>query len=225
MQRGKSEDAAICRWRQEKEDCEILKLIVPGAAVSKMGQVSVEEKEKGRKFAVGTLMSCFHNASEATVIDPFIFRRSQGYQEEPELTKTLDAAHAQAQAILDILGKKDVVHFYYKAISGHAKTKVSTGVADYIEKNIGGNIKKFVFHVVNDLHDRVWIRKTRNDVDSAKVVGTSLDGIGKRPTYLIDMPSTDLPAFITYVKSLSLVAQTDTNRPMNFKKPVTRLAR
>ena len=218
LERGKSDDAAICRWRQEGEEHEILKLIIAGAPASNGGQIDSEKKNEGLKIAVETLQNWLKNANEVTVIDPFIFKRSQPnhYTEKKEETERLDKSHAQA--ILDILGKMDVVHFFYKTNTGDKTDKVSKGVADYIESNVKNNIKKVYFHVVEDLHDRIWIRKIQNEKDSAKVVGTSLDGIGKRPTYLLDLPLIDVPVIMKYVDSLRKVAQMDTSRPINFKK-------
>lgn len=48
-------------------------------------------------------------------------------------------------------------------------------------KQIARIATKPFYYASNQIHDRIWLRK-RSGAWEAQVIGTSLDGIGKRPT-------------------------------------------
>lgn len=228
LRRDNPGDGAICRWREEGEDQAILKLIIPRGPIFSVGQIGPDGKKTGESENVAkvTLKKWLEGADDVTVIDPYLFKRSQDDSESTEVTEKLNVDYSKA--ILDTLGNQNFVTFIYmsnenKANKGGPK-KVSKGIADYIEAHVKSRIRKCCFRAVEDLHDRVWIRRNKNGTHSAKVIGTSLDGIGKRATYLIDMPPEDWALYKDYVTYLTKNSIPDMQRPINFTKKRAALA-
>lgn len=70
--------------------------------------------------------------------------------------------------------------------------------ADEIQEKLPGKIS--MSRLVNeDIHDRVWIK----DRCSGFVVGTSLNGIGKKIAFLLDIPPEDLDKFISILDPIT----------------------
>lgn len=206
-QRG---DGPVCRWREESAPDNISKLILKGGP-------SLLADYSGKKQADESLAKWLDSAVEIICIDPFLFKRSHDAGETS--AEALEKDYEYADQLLAVLGREKQVQFIYRgnAAKGSSAIKVSTNVANRIESSLAAVGLKATFRVVEDLHDRVWLKRDRKGSWSAKVIGTSRDGIGRRPTYLIDMSSTDCADYRPYVDYLVGISQVSHERPINFR--------
>jgi hypothetical protein len=52
------------------------------------------------------------------------------------------------------------------------------------------------------IHDRIWIK----NVKEAIVVGTSFGGLGKRLSFILELPNDDLKALLEYLRDENLLS-------------------
>jgi hypothetical protein len=185
------------------------------------GGPSTTAKERGKNQADEALSDWLRDAVEVVAIDPFLFKREKthGHSETAEETAKYDVDYADA--LLDIFGTNRAIKFIYKGNPSKNEggpTKVSQGVANRIADQLATKKLKVTFHVVEDLHDRVWLKRDAKERWHGKVIGTSRGGIGRRPTYIIDMTQSDVSNYHPYVTHLISASQQSHERPIDFKK-------
>jgi len=185
------------------------------------GGASVTAKERGKNQADEALSSWLQDAVEVIAIDPFLFKREKtaDHNETTEDTSNYDVDYADA--LLGIFGTNKTIKFIYKGNPSKNEggpTKVSQGVANRVADQVTSKKLKVTFHVVEDLHDRVWLKRDGKERWHGKVIGTSRGGIGRRPTYIIDMPQADINNYLPYVTHLISMSQQSHERPIDFKK-------
>ena len=156
-------------------------------AASHSGQKTLEKGFEGW-FTSGT----------AVVLDPYIF--SNGPQDE-----TL-----YCNGVVDIIGPDaDRIDFYFN------KKKYNKAVADKIFQGLNNlKIRTFNFYQCRNIHDRVWMHHPDTTINLSKsgwkgrVIGASINGVGKRPTYVIEMPKIDVEAYSDYVLNVQSAGDT-----------------
>lgn len=170
------------------------------------GGETTEANLKGRLMADKILAQWLLDAKEVIAIDPYLFKRSQSAGKVKETTEVaLAADEAYADELLAVLGKNKTVRLIYATqagVDGRGTVKVSSGVADRINNQLNVLGLKASFYAVDNLHDRVWLKLDKHGKWTARVVGTSRDGIGKRPTYIIEMDDKDCTEYRSYVDYL-----------------------
>ena len=170
------------------------------------GGETTEANLKGRLMADKILAQWLSNAKEVVAIDPYLFKRSQSAGKVKETTEVaLAADEAYADELLAVLGKNKTVRLIYATqagVDGRGTVKVSSGVADRINNQLNVLGLKASFYAVDNLHDRVWLKLDKHGKWNARVIGTSRDGIGKRPTYIIEMDDKDCTEYRSYVDYL-----------------------
>lgn len=191
------------------------------------GGPSITAKARGKRQADEALGDWLRDAVEVVAIDPFLFKREKahGHSETAEETAKYDIDYADA--LLDVFGARKSIKFIYKGNPSKSEggpTKVSQGVANRIADQLAARKLKATFHVVEDLHDRVWLKCDAKKRWQGKVIGTSRGGVGRRPTYIIDMTQNDVSNYWSYVDNLIKVSQQSHERPIDFKKIRTKRA-
>jgi hypothetical protein len=173
------------------------------------GGPSVSAVVKGKAEAREELGGWLADAEEAIIIDPYLFKRSQNGESSDE-TERLDREYANQ--ILAILGTKvKKIRFIYK---GTYRDHISPSVASFFATEVRKRgIAPLYTPARDDLHDRVWLKKDTKGRWAAKVIGTSLDGIGRRPTYIVDMPSDDIEKYNAYVHHLISLSNVSSESP------------
>ncbi len=217
LTRGFNRPAIRCRMRDDDESDTITKFIVPGGPSS-------EIVERGRIQADDFLSNWLEDALEITILDPFLFKReTPSHSEVAETHEEREAAETRhADDLLALLGKRKQINFIYRGNPNKGDggpLKVTQRVANRIADRLSELEIKATFFVVEDLHDRVWMKLDSRGRWHAKVIGTSRGGIGKRPTYILSMEPEDCAEYLKFVRSLMDRAQKNHERPMDFKKP------
>jgi len=216
LDKGFNRPAITCRMRDDDGLAGIAQLIVTGGP-------SLQAVERGREQADNFLSIWLEDADEVTILDPFLFKREKPFQDEVESDAVRQAAeHRHADELLALLGKNKRVNFIYRGNPNKGDggpQKVTQGVANRIADQLDVLALKATFYVVEDLHDRVWMKLDKKGCWNANVVGTSRGGIGKRPTYILPMGPNDCGEYIKYVHHLMSRAQKSNERPIDFKKP------
>lgn len=209
-----SEQKGVCRLNDSNSKDRIFELIVAGGP-------SWESREKGKSEADDYLETWIKSSNELIIADPFLFKRERvdGEEETEDVTRHRDQLYADT--LLDVIGSKKKVEFIYKGNpekKNGGPTKVTQGVANRIADRLSALELRTTFHVVEDLHDRVWLKKDAKNIWTAKVIGTSRGGIGKRPTYIIDMSPSDCAKYFEYIHYLRNISQKSHERPIDYKK-------
>ena len=217
LNRGFSRPEITCRMRDDDVSGAISKLIVSGGP-------SFEAIERGRTEADDFLSKWVEDAEEITILDPYLFKRERPRHDEVAETdeERLAAEYSYADELLALLGKRKRINFIYRGNpekGDGGPLKVTQGVANRIADRLADLELKATFFVVEDLHDRVWMKLDKKGRWHAKVVGTSRGGIGRRPTYILSMEPEDCGEYLTFVHSLMARAQKSHERPIDFKKP------
>lgn len=207
--------ALACRMRDDDSAGGLVQLIVAGGP-------SIQAVEQGRTEADGFLERWLADAEEVTILDPFLFKREKPRHDEVESDEVRQAAEVQyADDLLKVLGKKKKVNFIYRGNPDKGDggpQKVNQVVANRIADRLGPLELKAAFFVVDDLHDRVWMKRKKDSDWQAYALGTSRGGIGKRPTYILPMSSGDCESYMNFVDSLMYQAQKSYERPIDFKR-------
>jgi len=208
--------ALACRMRDDDVAGGLAQFIVAGGP-------SIQAVEQGRAEADGFLERWLADAEEVTILDPFLFKREKPRHSEVESEEVRQAAEVQyADDLLKVLGKKKKVNFIYRGNPDKGEggpQKVNQVVANRIADRLGSLNLKATFFVVDDLHDRVWMKRKKNSDWQAYALGTSRGGIGKRPTYILPMSSSDCESYMNFVDLLMYQSQKSHERPIDFKRP------
>lgn len=204
----------FCALRESEGEGGYTKLIISGGP-------SLAANSGGKREHDAHLREWLDDAVEVIAIDPFLFKRERGNGKHESDEERDHLNHAYADALLDVVGSDRVVSFIYRGNPSKDEggpIKVTQGVANRIADRLGELALKANFYVVEDLHDRVWLKKKKSNVWSGRVIGTSRGGIGSRPTYMIDMSDDDIGDYWPYVEHLKRSAQLSHERPIDFKK-------
>lgn len=217
LKKGFNRSGITCRMRDDDVSETMTKLIVSGGP-------SFDAVERGRTEADDFLSKWLEDAEEITILDPFLFKRERLRNDEVAETdeERKAAEHCHADELLALLGKRKRINFIYRGNPDKADggpQKVNQGVANRVADRLAELELKATFFVVEDLHDRVWMKLDKKGHWHAKVVGTSRGGIGKRPTYILSMEPDDCDEYLRFVRSLMARAQHSHDRPIDFKKP------
>lgn len=193
------------------------------------GGETTEANLKGRLMADKILAQWILDAKEVIAIDPYLFKRSQSTSKIKETTEVaLAADQAYADELLAVLGKNKNIRLIYSTqagVDGRGTVKVSPGVADRINDKLGDLGLRASFYAVDNLHDRVWLKLDKYGKWTARVIGTSRDGIGKRPTYIIEMDDKDCTEYRIYVDYLICTSLVSHDELINVKKSKPRRMR
>jgi hypothetical protein len=216
LEAGLNRTALACRMRDGDVTGGLTQLILAGGP-------SIQAVEQGRTEADGFLGRWLTDAEEVTILDPFLFKREKPRHDEVESEEVRHAAEVQyADELLKVLGKEKKVNFIYRGNPDKGDggpQKVNQVVANRIADRLRSLELKATFFVVDDLHDRVWMKRKKNGDWQAHALGTSRGGIGKRPTYILPMSSGDCDSYMLFVDSLMDRAQKSHERPIDFKRP------
>ncbi|HEL7748572.1 TPA: hypothetical protein UL761_000071 [Stenotrophomonas maltophilia] len=211
----RSSETAVCRFRDGPPMGDFSQLIVAGGPSSKA-------VAQGRAVADDFLKSWLLDAVEITILDPFLFKREAPWSDTPETADERAAAEVKyADDLLQVIGKNKKTNFIYKGNPGRSDggpIKVTQGVANRFAARMGEFRMKPTFYVVDDLHDRVWMKRDDRARWHACAVGTSRGGVGKRPTYILQMSPEDCAEYLKYVEYLIGTAQKSHERPLDFKR-------
>ncbi|RRU77617.1 hypothetical protein [Stenotrophomonas maltophilia] len=208
-------ETVTCRFRDKESTGDFAQLIVAGGPSSKA-------MVRGRVEADDFLKNWLLDAVEITILDPFLFKREAPWSDAPETADQRAAAEVKyADDLLQVIGKNKNANFIYKGNPGKSDggpTKVTQGVANRFAARLGEFGMKATFCVVDDLHDRVWMKRDHRARWHACAVGTSRGGVGKRPTYILQMSPEDCAEYLKYVEHLMGTAQKSHERPLDFKR-------
>ncbi len=101
--------------------------------------------------------------------------------------------------------------FYFRRNAGAYDPSLATEVFSALQNSYQGppgTTRKIVFHPHENLHDRVWLRHSLIKDDpphsgwEARVVGTSVNSVRARPTYVVDMTAQDANDYSKYLKNV-----------------------
>lgn len=192
------------------------------------GGPSTTAKARGKNQADEALSDWLRDAVEVVAIDPFLFKREKTHDHSETAEESAKYDVDYADALLDVFGTNKAIKFIYKGNPSKNEggpTKVSQGVANRIADQLATKKLKVTFYVVEDLHDRVLLKRDAKERWHGKVIGTSRGGIGRRPTYIIDMTQNDVSNYHPYVTHLISASQQSHERPIDFKKARSQRAR
>ncbi|WP_156957894.1 hypothetical protein [Paracidovorax oryzae] len=139
------------------------------------------------------------DAERCVIADPYIFHPGS------------EVAADYAAGIAEIVGgAARRVDFYFSALPDRYRAPVAALVHAALQANYQGSsgTRQFTFYDCRDMHDRVWLRHTSiaNDPPyvgwKARVVGASVNGVRKRPTYVVDMDDNDANDYAKYLKNI-----------------------
>lgn len=144
----------------------------------------------------------FFTLKTAVVVDPYIF--ANGSEVEADYCKH----------VLEIIGPHpERVDFYFR-IDRYKKS-----IADTIFNALQVSNRTVNFFECTNMHDRVWMSHymtTDNPPKTgwkARVVGSSVNGIALRPTYVVDMQPKDAQEYSKYLGKLRAQGKTHTSPP------------
>lgn len=132
------------------------------------------------KSGKNLIMNRMAKAQALTICDPYFFNHS--YQNEEnyieDIISILPSEHLQNLIIF-------------------CRRPRSSTIIRKFKKRIPSNVQCQVYEV-NDIHDRVWIK----DSNKGLVVGTSFGGIGKKVTFILNLPKKDLIDFMEMLEKI-----------------------
>lgn len=128
-----------------------------------------------------TLKSSIQNAVKLTICDPYLFHTPKTLTESEYI--------AQLLSVLPLETLLELTIFYQAPNSRNSYREFKNRLPEHI----------LLRGFINDsIHDRVWIV----DDIHAFAVGTSFGGIGKRYSFLLDLPQDDLRDFRAFLDEL-----------------------
>jgi hypothetical protein len=122
------------------------------------------------------------NAKELIICDPYFFFYDPIHKSENEYVKE----------ITSILPNKKL-----NDLTIYCKKPKSPSIIKNLKSQISPKVDCHVY-AVNDIHDRVWIK----DATRGLLVGTSFGGLGKKVTFIINLPKKDLVDFLELLDGL-----------------------
>lgn len=125
-----------------------------------------------------------HDASNLIIIDPYFFK-------------------TPPKELLGVINGSELSHIH--VVYDHSKAPKNSKLKKVLmDKKIN-----LTSADSSDIHDRIWIKNiSAGKVDCrAKVVGTSLNGLGKKAAFILDLPHDDLAAIIKFMGQHSLLGE------------------
>jgi hypothetical protein len=152
----------------------------------------MKAQSEGKETFVESFKDWFSTKQRGVIVDPHIFKLAD--ENESKYCK----------GIINILGGTlDRIDIYYSV--GDYVPSVAKKIFAALNKT---KIRDFNFYACPNIHDRVWMRHYQvNDTPTAKgwearVVGASVNGISRRPTYVVDMTPADAADYSKYLGNL-----------------------
>lgn len=127
-----------------------------------------------------------------TIVDPYIYKYNSS--SKIHLTEE-DYIKDFLELIPENIERINIFH------GEHVSQEVRKSLQEYTSKN---NINLYEYKTT-DIHDRVWIKENR----AGKLVGSSLNGLGNKIAFVLDIPSDDLRIFI---QELVRIVEAQNNR-------------
>lgn len=126
------------------------------------------------------------DAKSLIIVDPYIFsgEQSSAKQISDELKKSARIGGRSLKRI----------HFIYDP------AKVTIAIKNSVKELLASKSVRMTEAKTAELHDRVWITDRKRGI----VVGTSLNGIGKRAAFLLPLPDPDLKALLEFLDQRKL---------------------
>ena len=138
-------------------------------------------------------------AERCVIADPYIFHPGS------------ETASEYAEGIAATIGvTANRIDFYFSAAKERYKPSVAALVHTKLMDNYQGALvaRQFTFYDCHDMHDRVWLHHSSIADDppytgwNARVMGASVNGVHKRPTYVVDMDDADANDYAKYLKNI-----------------------
>lgn len=136
----------------------------------------------------------FEERERGVIVDPYIFAPGNG----------TESINDYCQGVIKIIGENvERIDIYYSPV--HYDSSIAINIFNGVN-NI--KIRDFNFYPCTNIHDRVWMRHYElNDEPIAekwegRVVGSSINSIVSRPTYVIDMPQKDAENYSKILRNI-----------------------
>ena len=139
-----------------------------------------------RDIGLKELRDFTREAKSLMIIDPYIFSVEKE-QAERFAKDLMESARVGGQWL-------EQIHFV------HDPRHTRSGIKGCIEQRLKKKRIRMTDKPTTEIHDRVWIA----DRKRAIVVGTSLNGIGKRAAFLLPLPDCDLNALLDFLDQKAL---------------------
>lgn len=144
----------------------------------------------------------FFSQGTAVIVDPYIFTNA----------KEIEADYCTN--LLNIIGEHPERIDFYFIKKGYKKS-----IADAVFNSLKLRGRTVNLFECANIHDRVWMKNASTIDDpsttdwEARVVGASVNGIAKRPTYVVDMLHDDAQSYAIYLSNVRASAQQHASPP------------
>jgi len=150
-------------------------------------QFMVARGPRGREEGNNKLSRWLKDASTLTVVDPY-FVTPGGYRNAEDYSEALEIIFAPALKELEVFFNSD-----YR----------EEQVANWLNEAIKNKRVSRTFYATKEIHDRIWIKERKDDgAFFAKVIGCSFHNLGRKPTYILDLPNSDLDEYMKHLRFL-----------------------
>lgn len=124
------------------------------------------------------------DASDLIIVDPYLFPKTGKCEEH-------------TKRFLDMISLKKTQRIHVVV----DKRKLSSELYDNVQQELSKSNIEITKHETDKIHDRIWIKNISagKDCCRAKVVGTSLNGLGSKAAFILDLPHDDLTAIINFM--------------------------
>lgn len=129
-------------------------------------------------FMIRTLEGLYARGNTVLVTDNFLFKPEHDNQYEIDL-----------KAILKSLFAKEIIHY-------GESSKINQKMFDNVKEHLKKYGTTLIHKDIRDIHDRFWITKETN---RGLVIGTSLNGIGKKLFYYNKIEDEDVVEVLNYL--------------------------
>lgn len=147
-----------------------------------------------------------NDASDLVIVDPYLFPAAKKYPSELK-NKFRDRQQRMRkeheERFLDSISLEGTQHIHVVV----DRDKLDSKLYDKVQQKLDESSIKMTKQETDKIHDRIWIKNISNGKTgcSAKVVGTSLNGLGKKAAFILDLPYDDLAAIIKFMGDHSLL--------------------
>jgi hypothetical protein len=149
----------------------------------------------------------FDKQRRCIIVDPYIF--NSGEEKHRDYIDGLDSIIGDGVQRIDFYFRRD--RSCYEEV-----------LANDIFKKLQRPKRQIRFYACPKLHDRVWLRHHSIADDAgfkdwqARAIGTSLNGIQKLPTYVLDMDGEDANEYAKYLTNLRFTANASDTPPTTY---------
>jgi hypothetical protein len=150
-----------------------------------------------RATAIESLRSFVGNARKITICDPYLFATQRPDEAMDDLANILPRKFDQVE--LFVLPSK-------QSKLEHPLASGNPELAQMFTKYCRERGAKIRLYLTPNIHDRIWIKQDGRN-SKACLVGTSLNGLGNRISFILGLPKRDLDDFEF---ELSRIRQTET---------------